>query len=112
DAAISAKKQTTADNRRRSPCFGLWFWRALNACRRVHDYTGQKKTRAGHQERRDRLNGKEDSEISRTPDNVERGKSEDDPDLFRCVRHAGDTYPKRINVPVAPTPRAPVRSAD
>src|SRR5216683_2930975 len=83
DTAVSAQKQTSADNQRCPPCRSLRFRRALPARNRVHDYARGKETHARHQERRDRLNGEKNPEISRTPDQIDPGEREEDRDFFR-----------------------------
>src|SRR5713101_5742242 len=87
DTAVSAQKQTSADNQRCPPCRSLRSWPALESRDPVHDYTCGKESHARHRERRDRLNGEKNSEISRTPDQINCGKRNDDPNsLWRRHR--------------------------
>ena len=52
----------------------------------IHDDPGEKKTRARHEQRRDRIDREADPEIGRTPDEVERRESGDDREVCAAAR--------------------------
>src|SRR5437588_6824574 len=107
DTAVSAQKQTSADNQRRPPCRSFRFRRALESRDPVHDYTRGKETHARHQKRLYRLNREKNSEISRTPNQINCGKRNDDPNSLRrrhrspsrIVRVEQAAWPRRVRSP-------------
>src|SRR5205085_4303747 len=99
DAAIAAEQETAADDQRREPMCARCLRCAPPARDGVEHHARQKKTRAGHEQRRNRFDGEEDGEISRAPDEVERRERRNN-GKFTGPRHATALWHSSKNLPL------------